>query len=94
MKSGTLGIYKKFLESSSQEAIEFVDSVYAFCEEHYDAGGDNVVECMEPSEVVDEFSNLDEVKAYIGIKIEQELNCRWGEDDDPQVSRYERFKDI
>jgi len=72
---------------------EFVDAVYALCEEHYSAGGDTIVECFTPTEIIDEFSSLDQVKQYCGLKVEQALNTRWGEDTDPEVERAERFRE-
>lgn len=91
MKSGTLPIYKEWLAKAAVPQIAFVDAVYALCEEHYDAGGDNIVECFTPEEILESFDHIDEVKPYCGLKVEQALNARWGEDDDPEVERSERF---
>lgn len=94
MKSIVITYYKRWLESAAPEAIEFVDSVYEFCEKHYEAGGDTICECLDPSDIMEEFKTLDDVKEYMGIKVEQALDCRWGEDDDPELYRYEKFKEI
>ena len=93
MKSSTLrSMYKKWQSEATPEQIEFVDSVYALAEEHYEAGGDTIVEAMEPAEIVAEFKTLNDAKSYVGLRIEQELNARWGEDTDPQLERAARYK--
>lgn len=69
----------------------FVAEVKAVCELNYEAGGDEVVECFTDEEIVKQFLNLEEVKDYCGMKIEQSLNTRWGEDDDPELKRSEAF---
>lgn len=92
MKSSTLrSTYKKWQAEATAEQIEFVDSVYALAEEHYEAGGDTIVEAMEPQEILAEFKSLNDAKSYVGLRIEQELNARWGEDTDPQLERAARF---
>lgn len=93
MKSSTLPIYKSWLEAASQESIDFVDSVYALCEEHYEHGGSVVVEAMTPGEILEEFKDLAQVRKYCGLRLEQALNARWGEDDDPQVEDMRRFEE-
>lgn len=92
MKSKTIQIYKKWLEQADPKVIEFVDSVYHECEQNYEAGGDTIVECFEPNEIVEEFKTLNEMRKYCGLKVEQALNSRWGEDSDPEVARYKKFK--
>jgi hypothetical protein len=92
MKSSTLPVYKTWLAAAAPEQVEFVDTVYAICEEHYEHGGDRVVECFEPEFVLEYFENIKEVQEFCGRAVEQELNCRWGEDSDPEVERYEGFK--
>jgi hypothetical protein len=91
MKSNTLPIYKEWLSQASPEQIDFVDSVFAECEKHYNAGGDNVVETFEPDEIVQQFKSLDDVREYCGLKVEQESNARWGEDSDPELKRLKDF---
>jgi hypothetical protein len=93
MKSKTLPLYKKWLKTAPADQVEFVDSVYAMCEEHYEAGGDGIVECWEPGEIVDAFKTLDDVRSMCGLTVEQALNARWGEDDDPELKTSENFKD-
>jgi len=73
--------------------VEFVDAVFAMCEEHYAAGGDTIVECYAPDEIIEEFISLDDVKRFCGLQVEQALNHRWGEDNDPEVKRSERFQE-
>jgi hypothetical protein len=94
LKSKTLqSCYKNWQVIATPVQREFVDAVYAMCEEHYDAGGDTIVECFAPDEIIEEFTSLNDVKQYCGLQIEQALNTRWGEDDDPEVKRSERFKE-
>lgn len=88
VKSGTLRhCYRDWQQIATAEQLAFVASVYAECEAHYAAGGDTVVECFTPSEIVAKFTSLADVRDYCGLKVEQELNTRWGEDDDPQLKR-------
>jgi hypothetical protein len=91
MKSKVLPIYKTWLASATPEQVEFVDQVYAICEEHYEHGGDRVVECWEPKNVLEYFEDIKEVQEFCGMALEQELNCRWGEDSDPEVERMDSF---
>jgi hypothetical protein len=81
------------LSSATQEQIDLVDSIYAECEAHYNAGGDSVVECFEPQEVLNELKTLEGAREYCGLKIQQAANARWGEDSDPEVQRLREFDD-
>lgn len=92
MRSQTLKIFKRWLELATEEQKKFVDDVYFVCEKNYSAGGDEICECWTPSEICEEFSTLDEVRTYCGLKIERSLNCRWGEDSDPELETAENFK--
>ncbi len=92
-QSSTLRVYDKWVKTATEKQLEFVNSVFLFCEEHYSAGGDTVVECFSPKEILAEFSSIDDVREYIGLRIEQELNARWGEDDDPQLARAKEYND-
>jgi hypothetical protein len=95
MKSSTLPLYKSWLESASALDAERVDAVYLECEKHYDVGGDVVVECMSPDEVLSHFileardwgQVLEKVRTFCNVHIEQSRNTRWGEDSDPELSR-------
>lgn len=66
----------------------FVDTVYAFCEKHYAAGGDYIVERFDPIEVAADFPSLAAVKGYLLHCVSAELEARPGNDDDPQLARY------
>ena len=92
MKSNSIKVFKEFLASATPQQIEFVDQVYAICEENYEAGGDRVVECWEPENVLEYFKDLEEVKEFCGLVVDQESNARWGEDSDPEVQRSENFE--
>lgn len=82
MKSKTIPIYKKWLSTATPTQIEFCDQVYAICEENYENGGDRVVECWDPPSILDFFKDRDieQVRAYCGLVVEQRDNARWGED--------------
>lgn len=91
MQSKILPIYKTWLATATPEQIEFVDTVYATAEEHYEEGGDRIVECWDPANVLEYFKDIKEVQEFCGLAVEQELNCRWGEDSDPELKRMENF---
>jgi hypothetical protein len=76
---------------ATDEQKKFVDHVYWLCETNYKAGGSQIVETYEPSEILSDFSNLGEVVEFIALRVNEALNQRWGEDDDPQLEMYERF---
>lgn len=93
MKSTTLRhLFKQWQTTATPEQLAFVDSVFFLCEENYSRGGDTVCECFIPSEILDEFETLEDVKSYIGLKLDQEANARWGDDDDPQAKRVQDFE--
>jgi hypothetical protein len=93
MKSNTLTrCYGRWQAGATAQQIAFVDSVFELAERNYDAGGDTIVECWEPDEILDRFRNLDDVRTFCGMNIDRELDARWGEDSDPEIGRAERFK--
>jgi len=67
---------------------DFVKEVFDLCDKYYEFGGDIIVECWTEEQVRSEFKNIQEVKDYIAL--EQKLNCRWGEDNDPQLEEYRK----
>ncbi len=91
MKSRTLSLYHKWLATATSKQTEFVDSVYAMCEANYSNGGDTIVECFTPAEIITEFKSLADAKSFCGLKVEQATNCRWGEDTDPELAQQKRF---
>lgn len=91
MKSKVISLYKDFLQAATQKHIEFVDSVYHLGEKNYQNGGDILVETFTPQEILQQFKDLKDVYEYVGLKLEQGLNTRWGEDSDPQLVRYEGY---
>ena len=94
VRSGNLkSCYKEWQQSASQKDLQFVDKVFLLCEKHYDGGGDVVVETMEPEDVLQEFKSMKDVKSYCGIWVEQNLNARCGEDNDPQLGMYKKYKE-
>lgn len=99
--SSTFGLYLKSDSPRTKTKImemtpaqrEFVDRVYELCEKHYSDGGDTIVECYEPWEVIAQFKTLADVRDFCGLKVEQALNCREGTDQDPEVEAARRFKE-
>jgi hypothetical protein len=85
-----LATYKEWLASATQEQIDFADQVYSLAVEHYEAGGDRIVECWEPKDVLEFFKNIQEVQEFFGLVVEQRRNARWGEDSDPELLNPER----
>jgi hypothetical protein len=71
--------------------VDFVDEVYAMCEEHYDAGGDTIVECYGPDDILAEFKTPADVRRFCGLHVEQALNARLGSDDDPELTTAQKF---
>ncbi len=92
MKSTTIELYRKSgkLDGLTEAQITFVDEVYAHCEQHYDAGGDVVVECYEPAEIIQTFQSLADVAQVVRVRISRELDARWGDDSDPELARAKR----
>jgi len=69
------------------EQYNLVDEILTICHKNYSNGGDIIIETFEFEEILKEFKNLDDIKNYIEISLEQEKNCRWGEDNDPELLR-------
>lgn len=86
MKSKTLGIYKKWLATATPEQVAVVDTIYAACEEHYDQGGDVIVETYEPSDVL-ELQTVEAARDVANLHNERARDARWGEDSDPELKR-------
>lgn len=91
MKSKILPIYKNWLAMATKEQIETVDAIYSECEKNYSAGGDQVVECLNPEEVLNWLKTVEGARKYCGLKVEQASNARWGEDSDPELSTLKKF---
>jgi len=66
---------------------DFVKEVFDLCDKYYEFGGDIIVECWTEEQVRSEFKNIQEVKDYIALRLEQKL---WGEDNDPQLEEYRK----
>tara|TARA_R110000824_G_scaffold121893_3_gene278355 strand:- start:17506 stop:17820 length:315 start_codon:yes stop_codon:yes gene_type:complete len=93
IKSGTLkSYYKDWLKSATVENILHVDKVYLLCEKNYSGGGDQVIECMNPAEVLEELPTLKEVKEYCGIRVDAAMNARFGDHDDSELKYAENHK--
>ncbi len=86
-------VYKKWAATATPEQIALVDAVYLLCEKNYIAGGDSVVECFTPQEILRDFRTVEAAKSFCGLKVEQATNCRWGEDSDPELETQRRFNE-
>ncbi len=78
-KSHGLAIYEKYkglatddLGDLTPEQIAFCDEVYLFAEDHYSSGGDTIVECYTPKEIVKDFQTLDDAKRFCKHRKERE----------------------
>lgn len=85
--------YKAWAAQACPTQVAFVDEAYALCEAHYGEGGDRIVECWTPQEIVKTFRGMEDIRKYLGLVTEQALNTRWGEDDDPQVDEYRKAQE-
>lgn len=66
-KSHSLPLYEEWLKTATRDQIEFCDAAYAYAEEHYEVGGDEIVGAYAPDEVVEAFPTMDAVKNAIGF---------------------------
>lgn len=87
MNSQSIKDYPEFIQSATKEQIQLVDEIFKLCEDHYDNGGDVIVECFSPYVILQQFESIDDVKNFCNINIEQAKNARWGEDDDPELKK-------
>ena len=93
IKSRSLKIYhKNWQRSATVEDILYIDKVYLLCEKNYSGGGDQVVVCMTPEEILQDMPTLEEVKKYCSIRVEMALNQRPGDSDDWQLKYAENNK--
>lgn len=51
-------------------AIMTIDQINSYCYEHYEDGGDIVVECMEDEEKLGRFESLESLQEYIEVQQE------------------------
>lgn len=86
------------LTKEEVDKIKFADDVFRLAEQNYDCGGDAIVECFGPVDIIEQFWHKDSetsfvnVKEFCKLKLEQALNCREGTDSDPEVAAMERFR--
>lgn len=76
----------------SRRQAKFVNRVREVCRNNYDAGGDIIIETYSDEEILEQFKSIKEVRDFIGLRVEDETNKRWGEDDDPELARLKRFE--
>jgi len=93
-KSNTMLMFEKSTDFKRMkpDKVKFIDDVYFVCERNYDAGGDLVVECFEPNTIRANFESLEDVKRYIEVRLSRALDCREGNDDDPELETWRRFQ--
>jgi hypothetical protein len=92
LRSGTLGIYKRWLKTATVKQIEFADRVYKHCEDNYDRGGDLVCESYEPEMIIANFRTVAEARETCQFSCEMATNSRLGSDADPELTRHENSK--
>ena len=79
--------FKKHGNKFTTAQYELADEILTFCHTNYGNGGDIIVECYEFEEILDSFKTLEDVKTFIDTQLDREKDCRWGEDNDPELSR-------
>ena len=52
-----------------------------------------IAEALEQDGITTETSAIQWAMALEGLHMEQMLNCRWGEDSDPELEMYREWKD-
>lgn len=77
----------------TESQSKFVDEVRKFAMNNYEAGGDIIVETFTDDEIVKEFENMEQVRDYIGLKLEVALNKRWGDESDQELERWKRWQE-
>lgn len=87
MKSNVLSLYTSWVETASPEDLKKADDFYFICEQNYEAGGDAIVECYSPEDLLREFKTIMDLRIAVERHNEQGTNCRWGEDTDPEVNK-------
>lgn len=92
-KSQNIKLYETQLGKYTEEQIAFVDQVFEVAERNYSRGGDTIVECYGPEEILEEFKTLEDVRESCGWAVESRLNARWGEDSDPELRQAAAFKE-
>ena len=66
-KSNNLStVYTRWVATAQPKEIELVDAVYLECERNYESGGDVVVECYEPTRILECFKSVEDAKRYCG----------------------------
>lgn len=85
-RSAVMSLYYKWMKTATQDEIQFVDAVFEIGEDNYDGGGDVLVETYDPEEILNKINDLNHAREIAGLWVEQNLNARWGADDDPQVA--------
>jgi hypothetical protein len=85
--------YHDWAATADPAAAAWVDQVYALCEDHYTHGGDVIVECYAPADVLQKFvmGDVKAVREFCGMRLEAAADARWGEDGDPELRRLDEF---
>lgn len=78
--------YESWIAQATPEQIAHVDMIYALCEKNYEAGGDVIVECYEPSQLIS--MSFADICNRCDLWTEQLMNTRPGEDTDPQLEQH------
>ena len=84
--------HKKWVQGqwNSPEIVNFVDRIYKMCEDQYDEGGEYVVECFTPREIIERFRTQSQVREYCKLAREQALNARFGDENEHWLAKMDR----
>lgn len=59
--------YAKKVAELTTEQAQLVDSIYHWAEENYEEGGDTIVDCYTPAEILESFTSLEDAIETCGI---------------------------
>ena len=48
------------------------------CEEHYEAGGDWIVETMAPDDLLGQFNSVEAARQFCALQCDRAKDARWG----------------
>ncbi|MDP8268228.1 MAG: hypothetical protein P9L97_05815 [Candidatus Tenebribacter davisii] len=76
---------------------EIIQQCKDFAEKNYNKGYDSIVECSDSSDWEDLYADnggslpkmMKSMKESADVWIEQNLNARWGEDSDPELTMFD-----
>lgn len=89
---------KKSMAAMDPATAQAVAAVMEFATANYEAGWDTIIECMSAQDVADQLGGVTDPKEAIkhmaemvGARVDQALDARWGDADDPQLDTARAF---